>query len=177
MVLPPHHKFVQEQIDQLRKFKTRYTNNLSTAMMMTHVLTCILFMLMFSTSKAQFTATLPSGYNTANLQPCIQYNMVKCLGMGVNYNPMTGEFTATVAGNYLVSVTMMTGTVAGHTNLMKNNDPVYVWLFTGNQYDMGTQVVLMNLAVNDRVWVRMANGASTLFDVYNTFSAVRVPPP
>ncbi|XP_063443252.1 uncharacterized protein LOC134723621 [Mytilus trossulus] len=141
-------------------------------MTMMHLFTCFLFVLMFGTSEqceASFTATLPGGYNTNNLKPCVQYNQVLCPDDG--YNSTTGVFTAEINGTYIVSVTMMTGLVAGHTNLMKN-DGTYVWLYTGNQWDMATQVVCMDLVEGDRIWVIMANTASyTLFDVYNVFSA------
>ena len=91
------------------------------------------------------------------------------------YNHYTGIFTvgAGKAGNYLVSVTMMSGLVTAHTTLRKNG-AIYVWLYTGNQYDMATQTVCMELAEGDTIWVQMNNKASSLFDVYNTFTAVRI---
>lgn len=91
-----------------------------------------------------------------------------------DYNSGSGVFTPSKNGTYSVSVTMMSGTVAAHLTLRKNG-VTYVWLYTGNEYDMATQNVNMDLKVGDQVWVQMTNAARSLFDVYNTFSAVLIP--
>ncbi|VDI60719.1 Hypothetical predicted protein, partial [Mytilus galloprovincialis] len=121
-----------------------------------------------------FTATLPGGNNPYPKDGDIIYNKMLCKDPG--YKSITGIFTVGtgMAGSYLVSVTMMSGTVTAHTTLRKNGD-IYVWLYTSNQYDMATQTVCMQLEVGDKIWVQMTNQASSLFDVYNTFSAVRIP--
>ncbi|XP_063443292.1 uncharacterized protein LOC134723665 [Mytilus trossulus] len=141
-------------------------------MIMAHILNCILVVLIIGTSivNAGVTATLPGGSNSYAKDAVVQYNQI--LVPDANYN--AGKYKATVAGNYLVSVTMMSGTVAAHTTLRKNG-PIYVWLYTGNRYDMATQTVCMQLAVDDEIWVQMTNAASILFDVYNTFTVVKLP--
>ncbi|VDI39328.1 Hypothetical predicted protein [Mytilus galloprovincialis] len=151
-------------------------------MIMAHILNCILFVFIccisivngviiapVPTTGGGFTATLSSGPNSYAKDAIIQYNRILCPNS--NYN--AGKYTVTVAGNYLVSVTMMSGTVTAHTTLMKNT-AIYVWLYTGNQYDMATQTVYMQLAVGEMIWVKMTNKASILFDVYNTFTVVQV---
>ncbi|XP_071172030.1 complement C1q and tumor necrosis factor-related protein 9-like [Mytilus edulis] len=142
-------------------------------MMMTHIFTCILFVLMCRSSNAAFTATLPTGgAHYYPLNGIIRYNVVLLADSA--YNSGSGVFTASKNGTYSVSVTMMSGTVAAHLTLRKNG-VTYVWLYTGNEYDMATQNVNMDLKVGDQVWVQMTNAARSLFDVYNTFSAVLIP--
>ncbi|XP_063443407.1 uncharacterized protein LOC134723789 [Mytilus trossulus] len=142
-------------------------------MMMTHMLTCILLVLMYRTSNAGFSVTLPGGANSYALNAMIKYNQMLYTD-GV-YNKDTGIFIvgAGMAGNYLVSVSMMSGTVTGFTTLKKNNIP-YVYLYTRPPYEMATQTVYIQLAVGDTIWVEMTITASSLFDVYNTFTAVRI---
>ncbi|VDI42533.1 Hypothetical predicted protein, partial [Mytilus galloprovincialis] len=121
-----------------------------------------------------FTATLPTGpHCCAKTFPRVKYSEIKCADPG--YDPVTGTFTvaAGMAGKYLVSVTMMTGTAAGHLQLIKNAPPAYVWLYTGNEYDMATQTVCMDLVVGDQVWVQPTYWAMYLFDVYNTFTVIK----
>ncbi|XP_063443251.1 uncharacterized protein LOC134723620 [Mytilus trossulus] len=159
-------------------------------MIMAHILNCILIVFICCKSivngqpgpvipppggttpatAAGLTATLPSGVHSYAKDAMIQYSRILC--PNTNYN--AGKYTATVAGYYLVSVTMMSGTVTAHTTIMKNNN-IYVWLYTSNQYDMATQTVCMQLAVGEMVWVKMTNRASILFDVYNTFTVVKLP--
>ncbi|XP_063443256.1 uncharacterized protein LOC134723625 [Mytilus trossulus] len=141
-------------------------------MMMTHIFTCILFVLMFRSSNAAFTATLPSGNHFYPQNGIIRYN--RMLLTDSAYNSNSGVYTVTTNGTYSVSVTMMSGTVAAHLTMRKNS-AIYVWLYTGNEYDMATQNVNMNLVIGDQIWMQMNNQASRLFDVYNTFSAVRIP--
>ncbi|VDI73222.1 Hypothetical predicted protein [Mytilus galloprovincialis] len=125
---------------------------------------------MCGTSDAAFTMTCPNGHNIISETPAIvKYNQP--LSMDINYNVMTGKYKAPETGTYLVSVTLMTGIVAGHATLMKNG--VYVWLYSGNQYDMATQTVIMELTKGQEIWVEMANGARTLFGAYNTFTVVK----
>ncbi|VDI58799.1 Hypothetical predicted protein [Mytilus galloprovincialis] len=123
--------------------------------------------------SAAFTATLPGGVNPYALNAMIKYNKILCTDAG--YNKDTGIFmvSAGMAGNYLVSVTMMSGLVTGYTTLKKNGTP-NVYLYTGTPYEMATQTVYMQLAVGDTIWVEMSFKASSLFDVYNTFTAVRI---
>ncbi|XP_063422793.1 uncharacterized protein LOC134707167 [Mytilus trossulus] len=153
---------------------------------MTQILKCILCVFMCCTRigngviiapvnpatpvSVGLTATLPTGQNSYQTNAIIQYNRILC--PTANYND--GKYIVTVAGNYLVSVTMMSGTVTAHTTLRKNG-AIYVWLYTGNQYDMATQTVCMQLKVGDTIWVQMTNTASILFDVYNTFTVVKLP--
>ncbi|VDI58801.1 Hypothetical predicted protein [Mytilus galloprovincialis] len=128
---------------------------------------------MYRTSNAGFTATLPGGVNPYALNAMIKYNRMLC--PDADYNKDTGIFIvgAGMAGNYLVSVTMMSGLVTGYTTIRKNN-AIYVYLYTGRPYEMATQTVYMQLAVGDTIWVQMTIKASSLFDVYNTFTAVRI---
>ncbi|XP_071151366.1 uncharacterized protein [Mytilus edulis] len=160
-------------------------------MIMANILKCLLFVFICRTTngggggdggfggdppppvKAAFTATLPGGVNPYGQNEKIRYNRMLCTEAG--YNHYTGIFTVGEgkAGNYLVSVTMMSGFVTAHTTLRKNG-AIYVWLYTGNQYDMATQTVCMELEEGDTIWVQMNNKASSLFDVYNTFTAVRI---
>ncbi|XP_063425329.1 uncharacterized protein LOC134708608 [Mytilus trossulus] len=145
---------------------------------MTHILKCILCAFMCCTRIGNgpvvsgLTVTLPSGPNSYPTNAIIEYNRILC--SSTNY--AGGKYKATMAGNYLVSVTMMSGTVTAHTTLRKNGG-IYVWLYTGNQFDMATQTVCMQLEVNDEIWVQMTNKASILFDVYNTFTVVKLPDP
>nr|CBX41697.1 putative C1q domain containing protein MgC1q48 [Mytilus galloprovincialis] len=141
-------------------------------MMMTHIFTCILFVLMCHSSNAAFTATLPTGSHYYPQNGIIRYNQVLLADPG--YNSASGVFTAPMNGTYSVSVTMMSGLVTAHLTLRKNT-VTYVWLYTGNEYDMATQNVNMNLVIGDQIWVQMTNRATYLFDVYNTFSAVLIP--
>ncbi|XP_071172031.1 uncharacterized protein [Mytilus edulis] len=148
----------------------KYAYNLYIKMIMTHICTCVLFVLMCGTSDAASTATLPTGYHTGvTITPCVKYSRRLC--MDPNYNPLTGIYTVTMNGTYLVSVTMMTGIYAGHCRLTKNKVN-YVWLYTGNQYDMATQTVCMDLVVGNQISV--VTSAPALFDVYNTFTVVKV---
>ncbi|XP_063443408.1 uncharacterized protein LOC134723790 [Mytilus trossulus] len=155
-------------------------------MIMAYILKSLLFVFICRTTygggrggdplpvKAAFTATLPGGANHYGLNEKIRYNQMLCTDDGYNYH--TGTFTVGTgkAGNYLVSVTMMSGLhVTAHTTLRKNG-AIYVWLYTGYHYDMATQTVCMKLADGDKIWVQMNNKASSLFDVYNTFTAVRI---
>ncbi|VDI00492.1 Hypothetical predicted protein [Mytilus galloprovincialis] len=113
--------------------------------------------------------TLSSGSNTISGPPYIvKYNQP--LSMDINYNVATGKYKVPETGTYLVSVTLMTGTVSGHATLMKNG--VYVWIYSGNQYDMATQTVIMELTKGQEIWVEMANG-HTLYGAYNTFTVVK----
>ena len=78
-----------------------------------------------------------------------------------------------MGGVYSVSVSMMSGTVTAHATLRKN-EAILVWLFTNKEYDMASQTINIQLVEGDEIWVQMTNQASSLFDVYNTFSAVRI---
>ncbi|VDI30050.1 Hypothetical predicted protein [Mytilus galloprovincialis] len=120
---------------------------------------------------AAFTATLPGGVHPYQNGAFIGYP-IKLLN---NSGYSNGIFTVLpgMGGVYLVSVTMMSGSVTGHTTLRKNG-AIYVWLFTNKEYDMASQTINIQLAEGDRIWVQMTNQASSLFDVYNTFSAIRI---
>ncbi|XP_063447257.1 uncharacterized protein LOC134726773 [Mytilus trossulus] len=143
-------------------------------MIMTYIFTCILFVLMCGTSRASLTATLTTGYHSYPANGVIKYSKFLC--NDPCYNNATGIYTVCpgMAGCYLVSVTMMSGQVMAHTTLRKNGG-IYVWLFTGNSWDMATQTVCMKLEVADQIWIQMQNSASYLFDVYNTFNVVKIP--
>ena len=67
---------------------------------------------------------------------------------------------------------MMSGTFTAHTTLRKNGI-IMVWLYTGNQYDMASQTINCDLVEGDVLCVQMQSGSS-LFSVYNTFTAVRI---
>ncbi|XP_063441023.1 thrombospondin-1-like isoform X2 [Mytilus trossulus] len=118
-----------------------------------------------------FTATLPGGVHPYQNGAIIGYP-IKLLD---NSGYSNGIFTVLpgMGGVYSVSVTIMSGSVIGHTTLRKNG-AILVWLFTNKEYDMASQTINIQLAEGDRIWVQMTNQASSLFDVYNTFSAVRI---
>ncbi|CAG2214170.1 HMCN [Mytilus edulis] len=120
---------------------------------------------------AAFTATLPGGVHFFQNGGFIGYP-IKLLD---NRGYSSGIFTVLpgLGGVYSVSVTMMSGYVTAHTTLRKNG-AILVWLFTNNKYDMASQTINIQLVEGDRIWVQMTNQASSLFDVYNTFSAVRI---
>ncbi|VDI17779.1 Hypothetical predicted protein [Mytilus galloprovincialis] len=120
---------------------------------------------------AAFTATLTGGVHSYQNGGLIGYP-IKLLDTRGYSN---GIFTVLpgMGGVYLVSATMMSGSVTGHTTLRKNG-AILVWLFTNNEYDMASQTINIHLVEGDRIWVQMTNQASSLFDVYNTFSAVRI---
>ncbi|XP_076109282.1 thrombospondin-2-like [Mytilus galloprovincialis] len=120
---------------------------------------------------AAFTATLPGGVHPYQNGAFIGYP-IKLLD---NSGYSNGIFTVRpgMGGVYLVSVTIMSGSVTCHTTLRKNG-AILVWLFTNKEYDMASQTINIQLAEGDRIWVQMTNQASSLFDVYNTFSAVRI---
>ncbi|VDI18351.1 Hypothetical predicted protein [Mytilus galloprovincialis] len=117
---------------------------------------------------AAFTATLPGGVHLFQNDDFIGYP-IKLLD---NRGYSSGIFTVLpgLGGVYSVSVTMMSGSVTAHTTLRKNG-AILVWLFTNKEYDMASQTINIQLVVGDRIWVQMTNQASSLFDVYNTFSA------
>lgn len=89
-----------------------------------------------------------------------------------DYDPVTSIYTVPHNGIYKVTVTMMSGLVTGHTTLRKNGE-IIVWLFTYKEYDMATQSINLQLQREDKLWVQM-NSGSSLFSVYNTFSAVLI---
>ncbi|CAG2249589.1 THBS1 [Mytilus edulis] len=120
---------------------------------------------------AAFTSTLPGGVHPYQNGAVIGYP-IKLLD---NSGYSNGIFTVLpgMGGIYSVSVTIMSGSVTGHTTLRKNG-AILVWLFTYKEYDMASQTINIQLAEGDRIWVQMTNQASSLFDVYNTFSAIRI---
>ncbi|XP_071172029.1 complement C1q-like protein 2 [Mytilus edulis] len=155
-------------------------------MIMRSVLTCILVVSMCRTStgciRAAFTATFPlekiSCITVLNAQPVptgsiVKYGTKLINGdLASNYDPVTSIYTVPLNGIYKVTVTMMSGLVTGHTTLRKNGE-IVVWLFTSKEYDMATQSINLQMQRGDKLWVQMNNGSS-LFSVYNTFSAVLI---
>ncbi|VDI36604.1 Hypothetical predicted protein [Mytilus galloprovincialis] len=126
-------------------------------------------------SPVAFTATLPLGNTPVSVGNRVKYNQVHCVtGNPPVYNLGTGIFTVPTgrAGVYSVSVSMMSGFQSSHLTMRKNG-VVLVWLFTSNDYNMASQTVNVNLAEGDLIFVQM-NSGSSLFSVYNTFSAVKV---
>ncbi|CAG2214168.1 HMCN [Mytilus edulis] len=117
------------------------------------------------------TATLPGGVHPYQNGAFIGYP-IKLLDTPA-YSK--GIFTVPpgMGGVYSVSVSMMSGTVTAHATLRKN-EAILVWLFTNKEYDMASQTINIQLVEGDEIWVQMTNQASSLFDVYNTFSAVRI---
>ncbi|XP_063397677.1 uncharacterized protein LOC134682000 [Mytilus trossulus] len=144
-------------------------------MIMTHIFTFLLFVLMCRSSNAAFTGTLPTGLHSY-AQNAIINNHNNVLNSDPNYSGGIYTVPAGQAGTYLVSVTMMSGDDSTHTTLMKNG-AIYVWLYTGEKYEMATQTVSMTLVVGDQIRVQMTNKASTLFDVYNTFTVAKIESP
>ncbi|VDI18354.1 Hypothetical predicted protein [Mytilus galloprovincialis] len=118
-----------------------------------------------------FTATLPGGVHPYQNGAFIGYP-IKLLDTPA-YSKGIFSVLPGMGGIYSVSVTMMSGSVTGHTTLRKNGD-ILVWLFTNKEYDMASQTITIQLVEGDKIWVQMTNQASSLFDVYNTFSAVRI---
>lgn len=90
------------------------------------------------------------------------------------YDLDTGIFTVPTgqAGVYSVSVSMMSGDQPSHLTLRKDGVAL-VWLFTSKDNNMASQTINVNLAEGDLIFVQM-NSGSSLFSVYNTFSAVKV---
>ncbi|XP_063442572.1 thrombospondin-1-like [Mytilus trossulus] len=91
---------------------------------------------------AAFTATLPGGVYPYQNGGLIGYP-IKLLDTRGYSN---GIFTVLpgMGGVYSVSVTMMSGSVTGHTTLRKNGD-ILVWLFTNKEYDMASQTINIHL--------------------------------
>ncbi|XP_063398905.1 collagen alpha-1(X) chain-like [Mytilus trossulus] len=123
---------------------------------------------------AAFTVTLPSGTQTRSADSKVRYDQI-IYNPQNEYSPTTGIFTVGngLAGVYWMSVSMMSGLVPAHTTIMKNGE-ILVWLFTNNSYDMATQSITVELSAGDKIWVQIANSGSSLFSVYNTFSAFKI---
>ncbi|VDI15734.1 Hypothetical predicted protein [Mytilus galloprovincialis] len=138
--------------------------------------TSILFVLMWHTIYAAFTVTLSSGTQTRSADSKVRYDQI-IYNPQNEYSPITGIFTVgnELGGVYSVSVSMMSGRVPAHTTIMKNGE-LLVWLFTNNSYDMASQSITVELSAGDKVWVQIANSGSSLFSVYNTFSAFQIMP-
>ncbi|XP_071172028.1 collagen alpha-2(VIII) chain-like [Mytilus edulis] len=146
-------------------------------MIMRSVLTCILVVSMCRTStgciRAAFTATLPLNAQPVPTGSIVKYGTKLINGdLASDYDPVTSIYTVPRTGIYKVTVTMMSGLVTGHTTLRKNGE-IIVWLFTYKEYDMATQSINLQLQREDKLWVQM-NSGSSLFSVYNTFSAVLI---
>ncbi|CAG2257871.1 HMCN [Mytilus edulis] len=120
---------------------------------------------------AAFTATLPGGAHPYQNGGLIGYPIKLLDTRGYSNGILT--VLPGMGGVYSISVTMMSGYVTGHTTLRKNG-AILVWLFTNKEYDMASQTINIQLVEGDRIWVQVNNQASSLFDVYNTFSAVRI---
>ncbi|VDI18353.1 Hypothetical predicted protein [Mytilus galloprovincialis] len=120
---------------------------------------------------AAFTATLPGGAHPYQNGGLIGFSIKLLDNRGYSNSIFT--VPPGMGGVYLVSVTMMSGTVTGHTTLRKNG-AILVWLFTNIEYDMASLTINIQLVEGGRIWIQMNNQASSLFDVYNTFSAVRI---
>lgn len=123
--------------------------------------------------SAAFTVTLPSGTQTDSK---VRYDQIIYNPLN-DYSPTTGIFTVGdgLGGVYSVSVSMMSGRIPAHTTIMKNGE-IVVWLFTNNSYDMASQSITIELSSGDKLWVQIANSGSSLFSVYNTFSAFQINP-
>lgn len=89
-------------------------------------------------------------------------------------NYISGVFTVGLGMNglYSISGSMMSGGVSAHTTIRKNGE-ILVWLFTNKEFDMASQTISIALVQGDRIWVQTTNKASSLLDVYNTFSVVK----
>ncbi|VDI25497.1 Hypothetical predicted protein [Mytilus galloprovincialis] len=129
-----------------------------------------------SSFACTFTVTLPSGIQTRSADSRVRYDQIIYNPLN-EYNPTTGIFTIgeRLDGVYPLSVSMMPGRVTAHTTLMKNGE-ILVWLFTNNSYDMASQSIIIDLSAGDKIWVQIANSGSSLFSVYNTFSALQIRP-
>ncbi|VDI29901.1 Hypothetical predicted protein [Mytilus galloprovincialis] len=142
-------------------------------MIMRSVLTCILVVSMCRTSIAAFTATSPLNAQPVPTGSIVKYGSKLINGdLASDYDPVTSIYTVPRTGIYKVTVTMMSGLVTGHTTLRKNGE-IVVWLFTNKEYDMATQSINLQLQLGDEIWVQM-NSGSSLYSVYNTFSAVLI---
>ncbi|XP_063415960.1 uncharacterized protein LOC134697607 [Mytilus trossulus] len=147
----------------------------SKTIIMTPILTGILFVSMCLASTAAFSLSLQSGIIPVTQGTNVKYDKdINAPALGDGYDRATGVFTVptTGAGTYLISVSMMSGFKSAHLNVMKGTT-VLGWLFTDKTYNMASLTIDALLAANDQMSVQMKFG-SELFDVYNTFSVTKI---
>lgn len=118
--------------------------------------------------------TCPLNYSPITVGSCVRYNQILC-NTANEYNPSTGIFTVQTNGTYSISVSMMSGMLTSHLTLRKLgiSSTYMVWLYTGTNYNMASQTINCELVVGDTMCVYAQSGSS-LFSVYNTFTAVRI---
>jgi len=93
--------------------------------------------------------------------------------VGNNYNYTNGRFTAPIAGKYLIIYTAIAENNASHFVNIEKNGANYVtpnpYLNYGLSYQPGTNVVILDLAVND--YIRFKRRGSSGYDIYMTYVA------
>ena len=98
--------------------------------------------------SAKHTATEGPGTNSPLTQWGVQVNV----GGGAFSN---GRYTAPIAGNYLISLSLLqnTGTGSSGVNLTKNGSIIYrvMYAVTGYGYQMASGTYILSLAANDYI--------------------------
>lgn len=105
---------------------------------------------------------------------------VEITNIGNAYNFQKGEFTATVSGTYMISVTACLGPGGQWMDLnIIENDKVIGRVFSGDDayHSCGSEALSIRLDEGDTVWVqRFAGSASTLNQEHgwNSFTAILI---
>ncbi|XP_060077127.1 complement C1q-like protein 2 [Ylistrum balloti] len=100
--------------------------------------------------------------------------------VGGGYDPRHGHFTASVAGVYSFTSTVLLVSAVDHQfhiSIVKNGVDVG-YLFSATNFDKGTRTCVLSLNVGDMVWVRnFINNSPTIHGVgYSTFSGFLISP-
>ncbi|MFA5900528.1 MAG: tail fiber domain-containing protein [Hyphomicrobium sp.] len=125
-----------------------------------------------SSSASGFSASI--GSTTISASETALANYSETFDLGTNFNPTTGIFTASIAGQYLFIGHVHASVAAGsnfHTTLYKNGSVLQYGsrAYTNGENPMSVVVSIVTLAVNDTLQLRVANGAGGS-SVFATFA-------
>jgi hypothetical protein len=122
-----------------------------------------------------FSVGLAHTVSLGELHP-IEFNKV-LTNIGNGYNANHGHFITPVKGVYILSTTV-TNMEGQHISLeiVKNGVQLAALLADGDDYNMGSQTIMVALDKDDVIWVRhfFSTVAKTMWsrtgEIYNTFS-------
>ncbi|CAG2214812.1 C1QL [Mytilus edulis] len=124
-----------------------------------------------------FNAVLTHDVSLGPLQTVVFDTVITNVGQA--YEPRDGQFSAPYAGLYLVSTTICSERQSVvHVELVKNG--VQLAAIYGDDYDFGSQTIVVQMNENDRIWVRhfIDAGIGTINNDakrhYSTFSGTMI---
>ncbi|XP_072326273.1 complement C1q tumor necrosis factor-related protein 3-like [Scyliorhinus torazame] len=108
-----------------------------------------------------FHANVSDGRNPSAPQSYVIYDSV-ILNKGSAYCPLTGVFSAPLAGTYSFTYSLIGGTSSNNTSvyLMRNGSrQSYIHsILGGEQAQTGSMTTILSLDKGDQVWVELATG-------------------